>query len=221
LPGCSTTTAVYSAPASCSVASTCSISAIVTAGACQSATNTFTTKAVITLANPVAGILTVTDGPNSMTFATVTGASASFTATFANLVSDGSSHTVVASLPGCSTTISTYTAPASCSVGMAISVTDPGVCQPNTNTYNTTGVITLTNAPAGIMTISDGILSLTVAVSAGTTSVPYSMIGLLSGSGLHTVTVSFAGQTAQTTYTAPLPCCVSPVCVPIRIKRVR
>ncbi|WP_080058773.1 SdrD B-like domain-containing protein [Spirosoma aerolatum] len=221
LPGCSTTTAVYSAPASCSVASTCSMSAVVTAGVCQSATNTFTTKAVITLANPVTGILTVTDGPTSMTFATVTGASASFTATFANLVSDGSSHTVVASLPGCSTTVSTYTAPASCSVGMTISVTDPGVCQPNTNTYNTTGVIALTNAPAGIMTISDGILSLTVTVAAGTTSVPYSMMGLLSGSGLHTVTVSFAGQTAQTTYMAPVPCCVSPVCVPIRIKRVR
>ncbi|GAB4028660.1 hypothetical protein GCM10028809_16820 [Spirosoma gilvum] len=221
LPSCGSTTASFTAPTSCSVAPACSTSTIVTAGICQSATNTFTTTAIITLANPITGTLTVTDGPNSMTFATVSGGSTSFTATFTNLISNGSSHTVVSSLPGCSTTVSTYSAPASCSLGMSISVTDPGVCQPNTNTYTTTGVINLTNAPSGIMTITDGILSLTVSVSAGTTSVPYSMSGLLSGSGQHTVTVSFAGQTAQTTYMAPVPCCVSPVCVPIRIKRVR
>ncbi|WP_198175111.1 hypothetical protein, partial [Spirosoma arboris] len=68
------------------------------------------------LTNPITGTLTISNGPQSLTFITTEGSSASFTATFTGLVSDGSSHTVTVSLPGCSTTTATYTAPASCSV---------------------------------------------------------------------------------------------------------
>ncbi|WP_168207889.1 DUF11 domain-containing protein [Spirosoma sp. KCTC 42546] len=211
LPGCSTATTTYTAPASCSVAPICSISALPLPGLCQSITNSYSSTVIITLTNPVTGTLTVTDGTQTQTLLT-SPATINLTAVFTNLVSDGISHTVVVSLPGCTTTSSTYTAPASCQSELGLALTDPGVCQPGTNTYNTTGVISLTNAVAGLATLVDGTSSLTVVVSNGDTSIPYSMSGLMSGTGTHTVTVSYLGQTASTTYTAPTSCSVEPVC---------
>ncbi|QMW02985.1 DUF11 domain-containing protein [Spirosoma foliorum] len=211
LPGCGTTTASYSAPVSCSVTPTpvCSISAIATVGACAPATNTHSSTVVISLTNPTTGTLTVTNRGQIQTFQT-SSATTSLTAIFSNLISDGASHSVTVSLPDCSTTSATYTAPASCSAGIRLAVTDPGVCIPGTNTYNTTGVVSLTNATTGVLTITDGSSSLTVTVATSATSVPYSLSGLPSGTGLHTVVVSYLGQTASTTYTAPLSC--SPAC---------
>ncbi|WP_198175105.1 hypothetical protein, partial [Spirosoma arboris] len=93
-----------------------------------------------------------------------------------------------------------------------LAVTDPGVCIPGTNTYNTTGLISLTNAVTGSLTLTDGATTTTLSVSAGATSIPYSLSGLPSGTGSHTVTVSYLGQIASTTYTAPASCSVAPVC---------
>ncbi|WP_198175063.1 hypothetical protein, partial [Spirosoma arboris] len=90
-----------------------------------------------------------------------------------------------------------------------LAVTDPGVCIPGTNTYNTTGLISLTNAVTGSLTITDGASTTTLSVSAGATSIPYSLSGLPSGTGSHTVTVSYLSQTASTTYTAPASCSVA------------
>ncbi|WP_198175110.1 hypothetical protein, partial [Spirosoma arboris] len=59
---------------------------------------------------------------------------------------------------------------------------------------------------------TDGATTTTLSVSAGATSIPYSLSGLPSGTGSHTVTVSYLGQTASTTYTAPASCSVAPVC---------
>ncbi|GAB4049502.1 hypothetical protein GCM10028810_40110 [Spirosoma litoris] len=204
-PTCGTTTAIFTAPGSCSLTPICSISSLATAGSCSATTNTYSTLVVISLTNPIAGTLTVSTGGQTQTLST-SSATTSLTAVFANLTSDGASHTVQLSLPGCSTTSTSYTAPSSCSVGMGLSVTDPGVCIPGTNTYNTTGVVSLTNATAGVLTITDGSSSLTVTVATGATSIPYSLSGLPSGTGLHTVIVSYLGQTASTTYTAPLSC---------------
>ncbi|WP_461089712.1 DUF7507 domain-containing protein [Spirosoma gilvum] len=209
LPGCSTVTSTYTAPASCSVAPVCSLSAITTAGACASATNTYSATTVVTLSNPGVGVLTVTNGAQSLTFATSAVSSATYTAVFNGLTSDGASHTVVASLPGCSTITSTYTAPASCTVAIAVSVT-PGLCQGATNQYSISGTLSLTNAVAGTATITDGSNTTTVSVTAGATSVAYSLTGLTSGTGSHTVTVSYAGKTASVTYTAPASCTVAP-----------
>ena len=87
----------------------------VTAGLCQSATNTYSTTVVVTVNNPVGGqTLTIADGTTSQPFTTTAGTSNTFTMVFNSLVSDGNSHTVTASLPGCSTATATYTAPGSC-----------------------------------------------------------------------------------------------------------
>lgn len=206
--GCYTDVTVTMQPTGC-----CSLSAVVTAGACQSATNTYASTAVITLTNPTTGILTVSSGPQSTTFATTAAPTTSFTAVFANLISDGLSHMVTVSLPGCSTATATYTAPASCSVApaptLALNVM-PGTCQSATNGYSISGALSLTNAIAGTATVTDGTTSTTLAVNAGATNIPYSLSGLVSGTGLHTLTVSYASQTLSQTYTAPLSCSVAP-----------
>ncbi|WP_460950636.1 hypothetical protein, partial [Spirosoma daeguense] len=222
LPGCSTTTATYSAPASCSVAPICSLTATATGGLCQLATNSYSAYVSVSLSNPVAGTISVSIPGAAPVSQTVTSATTSLTVIVRGLPSDGATHTATISLPGCGTTTANYTAPTSCSVSSSLSLTvvDPGPCQPGSNTYSTTGVIGFTNAPSGVATVTDGAKSLTIAIAAGTTSVPYSMTGLPSGTGLHTVIVTFAGQTAQATYTAP-DSCVCPTCVPFSIQRTR
>lgn len=86
---------------------------------------------------------------------------------------------------------------------LAVSVT-PGASQSATNQYTLTGVISLTAAPAGSLTITDGTIMTTVPVTAGQTSVPFSLTGLAAGSGSHTVSVSGTGYTPATvTYMAP------------------
>ncbi len=221
LPGCATTTVTFTAPASCSVAAVpplvCSVSATAKAGICNATTNTYSATAVVTLTNTRAGTLTVTDGPQSMTFAT-TAATTSLTAIFENLISDGGSHLVVVALPGCDTTNATYSAPASCSVTPALALALsalPGECQPATNTYRLSGTFSLTNAIAGTATLTDGTTTMTVSVSAGATSVPYSLTGLTSGTGSHTLTVAYASQTLSQTYTAPASCTGAAVPAPV------
>jgi hypothetical protein len=115
LAGCGSTSANYTAPASCSSTPTCSLSANVTAGICASATNTYSATAVVRLTNPTAGVLTVTNGAQSLTFATTAVSSATYTAVFNGLTSDGATRTVTATLAGCGSTSANYTAPASCS----------------------------------------------------------------------------------------------------------
>ncbi|WP_019990908.1 SdrD B-like domain-containing protein [Rudanella lutea] len=86
----------------------------------------------------------------------------------------------------------------------------PGTCDPATNRYTVSGTISLTSATAGTATITDGAVSTTVSVPAGATSVAYSLTGLTSGTGSHTVTVSLPGcGTASATYTAPVSCTVA------------
>ncbi|GAB3695289.1 hypothetical protein GCM10027592_17230 [Spirosoma flavus] len=207
LPGCSTVSTTYTAPASCSVAPICSLSAAAMAGNCSTATNTYSATAVVQLTNPTAGTLTITNGGQSATFVTTSVSSATYTAVFNNLISDGSSHTVLASLPGCSTVSTTYSAPASCTVGVSVTAT-PGLCQSATNGYTLTGTISLNNAVAGVATIQDGALSTTVSVGASATSVTYLLTGLVSGTGSHTVIVTYASKTTSATYSAPASCTI-------------
>ncbi|RAI75721.1 hypothetical protein HMF3257_19000 [Spirosoma telluris] len=44
-------------------------------------------------------------------------------------------------------------------------------------------MLSLTNAVAGTATLTDGVNTTTLSVSAGATSVPYSLSGLISGTG--------------------------------------
>ena len=86
---------------------------------------------------------------------------------------------------------------------LAVSVT-PGASQSATNQYTLTGVISLTAAPAGSLTVTDGLITTTVSVTAGQTSAAFSLTGLAAGSGTHTVSVGGAGYTpAIITYVAP------------------
>ncbi len=89
----------------------------------------------------------------------------------------------------------------------------PAVCNTVTNGYSTTGVVTFVSAPAGTLTITDnGVVTATIAVTAGQTSVSFSVTGI-SGSvpASHTVTASLATLTASATYATPASCTVCSV----------
>ena len=157
----------------------------------------------------MASSLTLTDGSATTTLNVAAGqTSASFSLT--GLASGSGLHTVTLSGAGYSPASTTYTAPASCSTTptptpnppeLALSVT-PGSCSSATNQYTLAGTISLTNAVASSLTITDGSASTTLNVAAGQTSASFSLAGLASGSGLHTVTVSGAGYSPAST-TAP------------------
>ncbi|GAB4029066.1 SdrD B-like domain-containing protein [Spirosoma gilvum] len=183
------------------------LSLSITPGSCSTATNQYTLSGTVSLTNAIAGILTITDGAVSTT-AAVTTSTTAVSFSLAGQLSGSGSQTVTASLSSCGLTSTTYTAPASCTVAVAISAT-AGTCNPVTNQYAVSGALSLTNAIAGTATITDGVSTTTVSVSAGATSVPYSLTGLSSGTGSHTVTVSYAGKTVSQTYSAPSSCTVA------------
>lgn len=189
----------------------CAIAVSATPGPCDPATNLYTVSGTISLTSAVAGTATITDGSSSTTVAISSGAT-SVPYSLGGLTSNGASHTISVSLPNCGTATSTYTAPAACTVGLGLSVT-PGVCQSATNQYSISGTLSLTNAVAGTATITDGSSTTIVNIAAGATSVPYSLNGLTSDGSSHTVTVSYAGKNASTTYTAPASCSVTPPCL--------
>ncbi|MEZ0542136.1 ice-binding family protein [Fibrella arboris] len=91
---------------------------------------------------------------------------------------------------------------------MAVAVT-AGACSTATNTYDLAGVISLTSAVAGTLTITDGdgSSSTTASVTTGQTSVAFGLSGLTSGTGTHTVLVTGPGcSSAAITYNAPSSC---------------
>ncbi|GAB4023608.1 hypothetical protein GCM10028808_74450 [Spirosoma migulaei] len=200
-----TTVATVNCPCSVSISS-------VTPSQCSAATNTYSATAVVRLSNPTAGVLTITNGAQSLTFAATATNPATFTAVFNGLIADGVSHTVTASLPGCSTTNTTYTAPASCSVAQVCSVSaiaTAGVCASATNTFSTTVVVNLKNVTtAGTLSITDGPTSITFATTvASSASFAAVFTGLVSDGSSHNVTASLPGcSTTTTTYTAPGSC---------------
>ncbi|AQG81037.1 DUF7507 domain-containing protein [Spirosoma montaniterrae] len=195
---------------SLSAAGCCSLTATPIASACDPITNTYSSTVVVALAQPIAGTLTIADGPQSTTIATATG-TRQYTAVFTGLIASGTSHTVTALLTNCSLTSTTYAAPASCTLSLALTNVRPGACDTPTNSYTVSGELSLTNAIAGTAVFSDGSSTATVSVSAGTTSVPFTLTGLVSGTGSHTVSVSYAGKSSSITYTAPVSCSTCPV----------
>ncbi len=95
---------------------------------------------------------------------------------------------------------------------IALTVT-PGACTVATNQYAVSGTVSLSNSPATSLTITDGTKSTVVSITAGQSTATFSLTGLNSGSGNHTVTVISSGTTCGTvsrTYAAPASCsCVS------------
>ncbi|MCX6218562.1 putative Ig domain-containing protein [Spirosoma sp.] len=103
----------------------------------------------------------------------------------------------------------TATATQSCTATTVSVTVTAGDCLSATNQYTISGVLSVTSAVAGSATVTDGTASTTIPVTAGISAVPYSLSGLTSGTGLHTVLASYASQSAITTYTAPLSCTVA------------
>ena len=178
----------------------------VVVSACAPATNQYSISGIISSTSASAATITLTDGTASTTVAVGAG-NASTPYNLTGLTSGTGSHTVTVSCAG-SIASATYVAPASCTASSAtpiasVSVT-PGVSQTATNQYALTGIISLTAAPTGSLTITDGAITTTVSVIAGQTSVVFSLTGLASGTGSHTVVVSGAGYApVSTTYVAP------------------
>ncbi|AUD00425.1 putative Ig domain-containing protein [Spirosoma pollinicola] len=191
----------------------CDLTATATPGTCNSATNQYSVSGTISLTSAVAGTATITDGAKSTTVAVVASAT-SVAYTLAGLTSGSGSHTVVVTLPGCGTDVTTYTAPASCSVApcaLNVAVT-PGICNSATNQYSISGTVSLTNAVAGTLTITDGTATTTITVSATDTNIPYSLSGFTSTGASHTVVATLPGCGSDfTTYTAPASCTVCTV----------
>ena len=198
------------APVSCSVAPLCSVSATATASGCNTATNTYSSTVVVTVSNPNGNVLSVTNRGVTQTLSTTANTSNTLSFVFNGLVSDGTSYTTTASLPGCGSATAAYTAPVSCTIAatprLAVTVT-PGTCNPATNKYSVSGTLSLTNATASTVTLTDGTVTTTVAITAGQTSASFSLTGLSSGLGTHTVTAQATGYApASATYSAPASC---------------
>ena len=112
---------------------------------------------------------------------------------------------------GCSATDAVLVSVQSCTqpCGFVELLVTPGPCNPTTNLYSISRTISLTNTTGGILTVTDGTKSTTVTVTASMTSVSYSLTGLVSGSGSHTVVATLAGcGTISATYVAPASCSV-------------
>ncbi|WP_170069393.1 putative Ig domain-containing protein [Spirosoma pollinicola] len=180
LPGCGSDDAVYTAPASCTVAP-CALNVVVTPGSCNSATNQYSISGTVSFTNAVAGTLSITDGVKSTTVAVAAGAT-SVAYSLTGLTSGSGSHTVVASLTGCGTDFITYAAPASCTV-----------CTVNLVTS------TLPNGQVGTaysrtLVTSGGTTPYTYAVSTGTLPAGLSLnptSGVISGTPTSATTASF------------------------------
>ncbi len=145
----------------------------------------------------------------------VSNSAVSFTGLTNPASSSGQNYSVVLyNGPCCYTVVPALLPQTNCAVSCSIAATaTPGVCNSATNQYTITGTINLTATTGGTAIITDGARSMTVAVAAAASSVAYSLTGLTSGTGSHTVIVSLAGcGSAVATYAAPASCSVAAVC---------
>lgn len=218
-PACASATALYTAPAACSVATAppCQVALAVSAGSCNTATNQYTLSGTLNLTNITQTTsVTITNGTQSVT-GNIPANSTTFSFSMAGLPSDGANRTVTATFAGtaCNQTTALYTAPAACSVAPAppcvvnVSAT-PSACSPATNSYTLTGSVQVTNGSSnGVLTISSGGQSITVALASGITTYSYSIGGLPSNGTTGQVTASISGTACgpvTQTFTAPVAC---------------
>ena len=86
-----------------------------------------------------------------------------------------------------------------------------GSCNQNTNKYVLSGTVSLSNSPAGTITLTDGSISTTISVAAGQASASFSLSTLESGTGIHTVTATgLVCSPVSATYSAPASCTALP-----------
>jgi uncharacterized repeat protein (TIGR01451 family) len=161
--GCAAST-TYAAPVSCSVAPVCSMTAVVTNGLCQSATNTYSSTVVVSITNPTPGLLSVQNGPQSLTTNVPSGLSSfTFTPVFGSLPSTGANVTVLASLPGGCFTNTAYTTPVSCSTVPVVTYALTKVASPSRVVKG--GIVTYTVSVTNTSTTSATNVVITDALS--------------------------------------------------------
>ncbi len=101
----------------------------------------------------------------------------------------GSYTVLVTSLAGC-TAVTTTTVAQNNTPPLVTA--QAGACASVTNQYVVSGTVTMGSTGGGTLLISDGSSSITLTVGASQTTVAYSLTGLVSGSGSHTVTATFS-----------------------------
>ncbi|MBO0951163.1 SdrD B-like domain-containing protein [Fibrella forsythiae] len=122
---------------------------------------------------------------------------------------NGTSYSIVIyNGPCCFTVVSTLLPQRTCVPAISVALL-PGVCNSVTNEYTLTGVISLSNAITDTAVLTDGPTTILLPIMAGATSVPFSITGFPSGSGLHALTLSYAGQQISELYDAPASCTVA------------
>lgn len=204
---------------------TTTYSATCTVGACSGSTTSTVTVSPLPTLSLAASATNVTVGtPVSLTANGCSG----------NVAwSSGQTGSVITVTPmnATQTYSATCTTPAGCSATAAITVTTqpaatcvlsvtvtPGSCVSATNTYSVTATIQLANGPTGILTISTGAFSQTIATTSSATTYTAVLNGLHSDGVTHSVLVSLAGCTSVTsTYTAPASCTITTCPPPVHV----
>jgi hypothetical protein len=217
-PACTRTeTALFTAPADCSVVPQCAITDLVagTQSPCNIETNTYTQGVIVTFENPPAsGSLTV----NGQTFTIGTSPQ---TVTLVGLVANGNPVDVTASFsaePACSRTeTALFTAPVSCSQVPQCEITDIAAgkqtaCNPATNTYTQSLFVTFVNPPTTGSLVVNG-----QSFAIGTSPQTVTLTDLVANGNPVDVTANFSAEpgcsrTEQDVFTAPVSCSVTPVC---------
>ena len=91
-----------------------------------------------------------------------------------------------------------------------------GACNPTTNQYGVTGTVSLTNnsSAGSTLLLTDGLNTTTLTVPTNTSIVSYTLAGLSSNAGSHTLTASVRGcTTTSKSYMAPVACGCDPLVV--------
>jgi gliding motility-associated-like protein len=177
--------------------------------------NTFSITGTLTTTQPPSsGTLTITSSCGgsttlnppfasplnyTITGSSATGGSCTLTATYS--ADPTCTHTMTVTAPGpCN--------PASCAISQVIAT--PGPCITAGNTYNVTGSISFSNAPAtGSLTVSGSCGGTQTFTAPFASPINYTFSGLPSGGGVCTVTAVFSASvtcTNSANYTAPASC---------------
>ncbi|RMF00923.1 MAG: DUF11 domain-containing protein, partial [Bacteroidetes bacterium] len=209
----------YDAPEPCGDAMNCTVDVTAVPGDCDPATGTYELSGEVTFSDaPATGTMTVAVGAFQEVFNAPFISPANYNLT--GLVADGSSSTVTVTFsanPSCLDNAN-FNAPIGCDpVDCNISLTaTPGACDPASNTYDLTGSISFTNAPATgqlVVRTNGGQVSFDVATISSPKA--FTISDLFSGGGSRIVSAYFTadpGCLSNFFYRAPEPCGGAMVC---------